>query len=141
MNGGDNPYFDRSYQRIFGEQVGLDSSADHFFEAFYERFLQSEGIASLFSNTDMANQITMLRKSLFHLLTFYLTNRPSKELKQLAMLHREIGVEVEMYDKWLHALLATVAGEDKQADEKTLLAWSLALSPGLTFMRLAASFP
>ena len=59
-----------------------DSNA--FFAAFYRRFLDDPDTAALVRTTDMARQVTMLRKSFFHLAGFYVTNAPSGELERMA---------------------------------------------------------
>ena len=111
--------------------------SDEFFSAFYDRFLRSPEIGRLFSQTDMNRQVQMLKRSLFHLVTYYVTSEPSSELKRIAEVHAHLGVQGDMFDEWLRALLATVREFDLQADEATELAWAWALSPGITYMRLA----
>ena len=132
-----NPRFEDSYGRLFGSDVSVGGVGDEFFRAFYDRFLQSPQIGSLFSQTDMDRQIQMLKRSLFHLVTYYVTSEPSGELKRIAQIHAHLGVQGAMFDEWLKALLATVREFDLQADEATELAWAWALSPGITYMRLS----
>lgn len=132
-----NPKFEDSYGRLFGTDVGVGGVGDDFFAAFYDRFLNSPQIAAMFAQTDMARQIQMLKRSLFHLVTFYVTAEPSGELKRIAEVHANLGLKGEMFDEWLAALLATVREFDLQADEATELAWAWALTPGITYMRLA----
>ena len=132
-----NPRFEESYGRLFGSDVGIGSTGDPFFAAFYRRFLASPEIAGMFEATDMDKQIKMLKKSLFQLVTFYVTAEPSAELQRLAEVHANIGIKPEMFDEWLTALLATVREFDAEADEATELAWAWALTPGITYMRLA----
>ena len=110
-----NPRFEDSYGRLFGSDVSVGGVGDEFFRAFYDRFL----------------------RSLFHLVTYYVTSEPSGELKRIAQIHAHLGVQGAMFDEWLKALLATVREFDLQADEATELAWAWALSPGITYMRLS----
>ena len=132
-----NPRFEDSYARLFGPNVSIDESSDAFFVEFYNQFLASPEIARRFANTDMARQIAMLKRSLFQLTSYYVTSSPSAELKRLAEFHRDLNITVEMFDAWLEALIQTVDAMDEEADEATLLAWAWALTPGITYMRIA----
>jgi hemoglobin-like flavoprotein len=131
-----NPLFDASYVRLFGGRIAADDGADPFFAAFYRRFLADPETADLFHNTDMQRQVTMLRKSFFHLAGFYVTSAPSGELERMAQLHFRLGISAEHYDRWLECLVATVAEFDPECDATTELAWCWALTPGITFMKL-----
>ena len=137
----ENALFDRSYTRVFGEGVGLGERADPFFEAFYRHFLNDPGVARAFSGTDMRRQVAMLRKSFFHLVAFYLSHEPTAELTRIALLHHNIGIDAGFYDLWLDALVSTVRETDPECDLATELAWRLALTPGITYMRLIDRFP
>ena len=131
-----NPLFEDSYARLFGSGIHSGNS-DYFFERFYQHFLSVPEVASLFANTDMKQQVAMLKRSLFHLTTFYVTSVPSAQLQQMAQVHRALDVQPDMFDDWLNALVETVIELDVAADESTKLAWCWALSPGITYMRLA----
>ena len=131
-----NPRFEDSYARLFGPNVSIDESSDAFFVEFYRRFLQSPDIAARFANTDMNRQIAMLKRSLFQLTSYYVTNSPSAELKRLAEFHRDLDIGEQMFDTWLESLIGTVEVMDEAADEATLLAWAWALTPGITYMRI-----
>lgn len=135
-----NPLFDASYERLFGGGIGTDESADPFFAAFYRRFLEDPGIRELFRSTDMQRQVTMLRKSFFHLAGFYVTNAPSGELERMADVHSRLGIGTEHYDLWLDCLVSTVAEFDPESDATVELAWRLALTPGITYMKLYEHF-
>lgn len=135
-----NPLFDASYERLFGGSIAVDESADPFFAAFYGRFLADPEIGELFRSTDMRRQVTMLRKSFFHLAGFYVTNAPSSELERMAQLHYRLGISADHYDRWLNCLVGTVAEFDPHCDQATELAWRLALTPGITFMKLYEHF-
>lgn len=135
-----NPLFDASYRRLFGDEIAVDSGADPFFAAFYRRFLSHPEIATLFEHTDMARQVVMLRKSFFHLAGFYVTSEPSGELERMARVHYQLGIGADHYDLWLDCLVATVAEFDSQSDTATELAWRWALTPGITYMKLYEHF-
>ena len=137
----ENTRFDTSYTRVFGEGVGLGEQANPFFQAFYRHFLTDSGVADAFRGTDMNRQVAMLRKSFFHLVAFYLSHEPTAELTRIALLHHNIGIDTAFYDLWLDALVSTVREFDPGCDEATELAWRLALTPGITYMRLVDRFP
>lgn len=132
-----NPRFEDSYARLFGPNVSIDESSDAFFTEFYRRFLLSPEVAARFAHSDMTRQIGMLKRSLFQLTSYYVSNSPSAELKRLAEFHRDLSITEDMFDAWLEALLGTVETLDEDADEATLLAWAWALTPGITYMRIA----
>lgn len=136
----DNPLFDASYRRLFGENIAVDASTDPFFAAFYRRFLADPEIQALFAETDMDRQVVMLRKSFFHLAGFYVTADPSGELERIARLHYRLGISADHYDRWLDCLVATVAELDPDSDTATELAWRWALTPGITYMKLYDHF-
>lgn len=137
----ENELFDRSYSRLFGEGVGIAEDATPFFEAFYRRFLLDTAIADAFSQTDMDRQVGMLRKSFFHLVAFYVSHEPSAELERIASVHARIGIQPQFYDLWLEALVDTVLEFDPECDFATELSWRLAMTPGLTYMRLLDTLP
>jgi len=132
----ENPLFDQSYRRLFGDDVAIDKSATPFFVSFYDRFLKDAGVRALFEQTDMVRQQGMLRRSLFHLAAFYVSHEPTPELERIATIHANIGVTNEHYDLWLDALVETVREHDPQSDLATELAWRWAMTPGITYMRL-----
>lgn len=134
-----NPKFEDSYGRLFGPDIALQKSADDFFYRFYERFLKSEEIAALFRSTDMDRQVQMLKRSLVNLVAYYVTGEPGADLRRIAQLHQRLQVKPQMYEHWLLALVETVLEFDPQADEETRLAWCWAMSPGITYMRLAGT--
>ena len=131
-----NPRFEDSYARIFGHEVGMDDRADAFFEAFYERFTEAPSIRDMFSSTDMTRQVQMLKKSVFHLVSYYAVGRPTPELDRLAQLHEHLRLPADMFDVWMRALIDTASQFDEKFDEATELAWCWALTPALTYMQL-----
>ena len=136
-----NPLFDESYARGFGSGVGLSDATTPFFESFYRHFLEDKRIADAFSRTDMNRQVSMLRKSFFHLVAFYVSHEPSAELARIAQVHQKLGIDSSYYDLWLDALVSAVREFDPECDQATELAWRWALTPGLTYMRLLDRLP
>ncbi len=131
-----NPLFEESYGRLFGPGVAAGGEADRFFLTFYDHFLRDPEIAKLFTETDMDQQVQMLKRSLFQVVSFYISGEPSAELQRIAEVHKGLGVESSMFDAWLEALVETVAEYDVRADEATRLAWCWALTPGMTYIRM-----
>lgn len=107
-----------------------------FFESFYQRFLTDPEIARLFERADMKRQREMLRRSLFTLVSFYVLDEVSPELKRIAEVHHRLGLKPGMFDWWMQCLLDTVGEFDPQCDEATLLAWGWAMAPGITYIRI-----
>ena len=103
-----NSLFDASYDRVFGSGVGVSEATTPFFESFYHHFLKDQRIADTFSQTDMTRQVSMLRKSFFHLVAFYVSHEPSAELARIAVIHNRLGIASEFYDLWLDALVSAV---------------------------------
>jgi len=122
--------------RATSSDVTIDESSDGFFETFYRHFLQAPDIHELFRETDMKRQVVMLRKSFFQLAAFYVTSSPSAELERIGFIHHRLGVTSDHFDRWLDALVATVAEEDPLSDEATELAWRWAMAPGITYLKL-----
>ena len=131
-----NPRFEASYERIFGSRVAVDERSNAFFSAFYRRFLAHPGVAVLFARVDMRRQEDMLRKSLFQLATYYVLGEVTAELQRLAAVHRRLGLDPQLFDVWMQALLDTVAEFDPNCDDATRLAWGWAMAPGITYLRL-----
>jgi hemoglobin-like flavoprotein len=129
--------FENSFKRIFGEQVGITEAGESFFVRFYEIFLASSPVVrELFTRTDMTHQVTMLRRSLYELVTFYVSGVLSEPLRRIAQVHQHLAITPDLYDVWLDALIATVREFDSECDELTEYAWRLALTPGISYMKL-----
>ncbi|MEM9622835.1 MAG: globin [Pseudomonadota bacterium] len=128
------PQFEGSFDRLFTDQREEGNPA--FFRAFYDRFTLDEQVADLFRYTDVEKQVSMLKRSIYDLVGFYVTGSPSAELYRLAAIHQSLGIQPQLLDIWLDALLVTVAEFDADYNEEVRLGWIAALSPGLTFIRL-----
>ena len=131
-----NPLFDASYARLFGGDVTMQDESDRFFETFYRHFLDDPDIHELFRETDMQRQVVMLRRSFFQVAAFYVTSTPSAELERIGLIHHRLGITSDHFDRWLDALVATVAEMDPECDTCTQLAWCWAMTPGITYLKL-----
>ena len=133
--------FEESYARIFGDQVGITKAGDAFFNRFYDIFLRkSPRVAKLFANTDMSRQATMLRRSLYEFVTFYVTGQVNEDMRRVAALHQRLDISSDLFDLWLDALTETVAEFDSECTELTEFAWRLAMAPGITYVKLWSDF-
>ena len=131
-------HFDASYSRIFGDQVAISASGDAFFDRFYEIFVARSGeIRALFAGTDMARQASMLRRSLYELVAFYVTGALSEQMRNVALMHQRFDFSPLLWDYWLDSLVETAAEYDACFDEITGYAWRLAMMPGITYLKLA----
>ena len=126
--------FDQSLKRVCERRV---EKAD-FFESFYGRFTgASPDVAQRFRSTDMDRQHLMLKKSLYHLLTFYLSSDSDYYLDSVAVSHNRLNLDIrpDLYDLWLESLIETVRTFDDQFDERVELAWRLVMAPGIVYMK------
>jgi truncated hemoglobin YjbI len=129
-----------SYARVFGRGATMNAQAEAFFDDFYRRFCAHEDVAARFADTDMAKQITMLRKSFYHLISFAAVDAPpGHELLRLAERHQHLGIEPSLYNRWVDSLIDTLAEWDPEFDTATALAWRAALAPGITIMKWSQS--
>ena len=131
----DDKVLDASYERLFGEGTGLARNSERFFARFYQIFMRDPAVAALFAKTDMNAQVGMLKRSFFKLLGYHLTREWSPELDKMAHAHSGLGIDADLFDFWLECLLETVAEQDALATPETLLAWRLALTPGVVYMK------
>lgn len=132
--------FDASFHRITAE----DDLADQFFARFYERFTAADPrVREAFRDTDMAHQISMLRKSFFYMVNFFASTEPADYLQRIAALHGpgRLDIEPELFDLWLETLVEVLRDIDPEFDTCVELAWRVVLAPGLTFMKFRAANP
>lgn len=130
--------FVESYTRIFGTQIKIDETGNRFFTAFYQRFLaSSQEVAQAFKNTDMQHQQNMLKKSLLYSINFITNNTSYDMMHRIAVSHskRGYGIKPELYDLWMDCMVATVAEFDPEFADEVELAWRLAFSQAITYMK------
>jgi len=130
--------FEASYDRVVGKGVGINPRGELFFKRFYEIFFsRSEEIKRKFANVDMDAQVGMLQKSIYHLVSFYVSKEENEYLHQIAATHskQHYGIRPEMYSIWLDALIETVRQLDPECDREIELAWRMALTPGILYMQ------
>jgi len=126
--------FDASYKRILNN----NKNDIGFFEAFYHRFLGIDNeIARRFSNTDMATQQSMLKKSFYSLFAFYASGQADDAIRGIAERHnhKNLDIKPEFYDLWLECLIQTIKQYDEQFCDDVELAWRLVMTPGIIYMK------
>lgn len=130
--------FDESYDRVVGQGIGITSKGKQFFGRFYEYFFEGDDeIRAKFKDTDMESQVRILQKSMYHMIGFYMLHTDHEFLRQIATTHNQSHYDIkpEYYDHWLTALISTVAELDPQFDQETELAWRLAVTPGILYLK------
>jgi hemoglobin-like flavoprotein len=92
---------------------------------------------SKFAHVDMAAQVGVLQKSMFHIISFYVAKTDSEYLRSIALTHSKAQYDIkpEYYDIWLESLIETVRKVDSEFEDDVELAWRLAMSPGIQFMK------
>lgn len=130
--------FESSYRRVVGDGVGIAVQGTAFFQQFYDHFLaSSDTVALMFKDTDMDAQVKMLQRSMFHMITFYVSKQEDNYLQGIAESHSmgQHNVAPEFYDLWLEALIKTVSELDPEYEETIGLSWRLAMAPGIVYMK------
>lgn len=126
--------FSASYERAFQ----FDDEKKKFLDRFYEIFFtKAPEIPQLFKDAHMGAQKTMLQDSLLYMKDFFLSRKPNEYMKRIATVHSKAGKDVrpELYDLWLDSLIEAVKEYDPEFDSEVELAWRIALSPGITYMK------
>lgn len=130
--------FEASYDRVVGKGVGVNPKGELFFKQFYDIFFgKSEEIRDKFLNTDMEKQVGVLQKSIYHLVSFYISKQENDYLYKIAVTHNKKNYDIKpvYYSVWLDSLIETVRQLDPQCDRKIELAWRMALTPGILYMQ------
>jgi hypothetical protein len=134
------PDYDEIFTESMRRVLGNGAYNRAFISDFYAIFLTtSPVVAQKFERTDMSAQRTMLHDSLLIMVDFYRTRIPTPALQKLAEIHsrRVHDVLPSFYDLWLDSLIAAVCDHDPGFNDDVELAWRIALSPGICFMRFA----
>lgn len=130
--------FEASYDRVIGQGVGINPKGEAFFKRFYDNFFsRSDAVKEKFKHTDMKLQPGMLQKSIYHLVSFYISKEENEYLRKFALSHNKNNhnIKVEFYDIWLDTLIQTVRELDPEYDRNIELAWRIALTPGILYMQ------
>ncbi len=98
----------------------------------------SEDIRDKFANTDMENQIGVLQKSMYHMISFHILKTENDFLDRIAETHNHshYDIKLEYYDHWLESLIATVKETDPLFDSEVELAWRITFSSGILYMKM-----
>lgn len=126
--------FKQSYERLLS---GKTSAGNEFFDAFYDRFIESSpDVAKKFANIDMQHQKTMLRHSLSYLLNLSSTKTIPDHFVEVAKSHSRKGSNIppDLYGLWLGCLIETVGEYDPQFNDNVELAWRMMCSQVIALM-------
>jgi hemoglobin-like flavoprotein len=113
-----------------------------FLKEFYDRFTSADpAVAEKFKNTDFERQKRVLADSLY-LMAVGAQGGPEsiawREIKHIALRHRELGITSPLYDVWLDCLLKTAGRHDPKWGPDLESAWKATLEPGIAFFRMRA---
>jgi fatty-acyl-CoA synthase len=130
----------KEYLRVVYESFERIQHSEHgkFIARFYQLFLASSPtIAENFRDTDMPRLHLHLQQSLEHMVDFYITQKPSARLRQIAGSHNQLGHDIiaGFYDHWLESLLLAIAEFDPKFSTEVKLSWRAVMTPGIAFMR------
>ena len=110
-----------------------------FLQRFYQIFVGSSAeVARKFRNTDMRQQVALLRVSLYCvMLASWGKPEGHAHLERIAKIHSRAGHDVSpaLYDLWLDCLLRAVREYDPWLDGDTEQAWRQVLGPGIEFLK------
>ena len=130
--------FEASYVRVVGDGIGITEKGQRFFTRFYEIFFASSPEVPLkFANTDMKEQVNVLQKGVFQLISFYLLKSDNDYLRSIATTHSRTQYDIPpvLYDFWLSSLLATVKEFDPEYADHIGLAWQIVMTPGILYLK------
>jgi hemoglobin-like flavoprotein len=125
--------FEHSFARVMEP-----GRSERFLEHFYQRFFASDPeVAERFGATDMSHQKQMLLESLAEMAEFARKRESNPYIVTLARIHGQRGrdIPIRLYDLWLDCLVDTVRAIDPLASDNAALAWRIAMTPGIEFMK------
>lgn len=125
---------------LFNDSLERCGLRPGFIERFYEIFVGSSAeVAAKFRNTDMRQQVALLRVSLYGMMhASWGKPEGHAHLERIAMMHSRTGrapIPPALYDLWLDCLLKAVREYDPWLDDATERAWRELLAPGIEFFK------
>ena len=126
------------YQSSFDRVMAVNDHTESFFEDFYQNFITSSGeVARKFRNVDMERQKRVLKESLRHILSLFISTGENNYIKEIARVHNRDNLDIwpVLYDLWLESLIETVKKYDEKFDEDIELSWRMVMSVGITYMK------
>lgn len=109
-----------------------------FMKSFYENFLGSNpNFKSMFENTDMEKQYSLLKNGLTFLLMAASGSRfANREIDKLGLLHDKTNLNIDpgLYPLWIKALIKTVKEYDKDLNLELSGKWELVLNDSIKKM-------
>lgn len=124
-----NEVFNDSFEFV------LNNSTE-FYELFYTNFVNSSPLVKkAFKNTDMDKQSLMLKTAIVNLVNFVASKKADKYLVLIARRHHNLNIEFDLYDLFMHSLLATLDQLYPKFNSECAAAWRITLAPGFEFMK------
>lgn len=125
-----NELFNDSYEYV-------QNNSEEFFDLFYNNFINSSPqVKEVFRNTNMANQKTMLKTAITHMVMFFTSKRASQYLITTATAHKNsYQISTTLYEDFLNTLILTLESFDPNFNNQTAVAWRVTLAPGIEFMK------
>lgn len=130
--------FNNSYSRLFSRKSSFNVCDEEFFDYFYWHLINSSvKIEKAFADTDMESQKRMLRKSLVYAVNFSCAGNDVSYMRDIAKKHSKTGKDIDpnLYELWENSMLATIKKFDELYNDDVDLAWRLALSHVITYMK------
>ena len=134
----------KNYRQLFNNsfQRAIVPDSHRFYKRFYERLLASDPqIAKLFADTDMDQQVEMLKQSMTFVMSFSATLEPSEEMTKIAKMHGKgkLDIPAKYYEFWLNYMLETLEKFDPKFDEYIETSWRVMMAPGIAYMKTFCS--
>ncbi|MBI3374589.1 MAG: globin [Betaproteobacteria bacterium] len=123
---------------LFNDSIERCSASPEFLRRFYTLFLaSSDTVAKKFEHTDLRKQASLLKASLYIMITASGESDRVVHLERLAKRHSraELDIKPELYDLWLDRLVQAVGEFDPMFDAEIEAAWRRMLRPGIDFMK------
>ena len=117
---------EQSNLNLFRDSLARVIARDGFFDSFYDHFTaQSEEIAGIFRNRDMA-QIKAKLRSTLEMVAQAAVGEPGLDMymEMMGRTHKRLEIERRHFEMWQAALLDTVAAYDEAYSDRIGAAWS-----------------
>lgn len=115
----------------------INNNAEIFYLRFLEHFMNSSvAIQEAFENTDIDRQVRMLKLATIEMVIFSAEKKATPHLQQMAEQHRNINSINEVhFEYFIDSIIKALKDLYKGYDESCNIAWRVALTPGIEFMK------
>lgn len=128
---------DENLTRLVRISYGTCLRNKHFFDDFYNRFLESDpAIRQKFAGTKMDRQKELMLHAVNIMISFASGKHTAvKAVKRIRESHNgPLDIRPHLYQLWKQSLMETVRENDVSADDKVLAAWDQVLQYGIDFI-------